>query len=274
MILTNVSFERMKAKVEKVSELLKSVSERANSSLDHSYMITIAEKINEEIKGEPIITKEYLYKHFVKKAETAIKKGEDVLSFSPIYLNKLSKFAGYESYSHFEQSEHKKIDPQLKSCEGTWYSFVRCNSGKEDLLMSPVRILEENRTMQMILKGPSREFKGELRKKGINLFAFLESEDAKELHLVFKIGIAMKPEVLQGVFSGISSGGDPIAGKEVLIRVNDKTFEELRNERISIKEAEASSNTLMRSLANAFKRYEGNSLKITGGSTFTISDLD
>jgi hypothetical protein len=128
--------------------------------------------------------------------------------------------------------------------------------------------------MQMILKGPSRAFKGELRKKEQNLFAFLQTEDAKELHLIFKIGVVSDPEVLQGVFSGISSNSEPIAGREVLVRLVDKSFEDLKNQRISIEDAAESPEKMMRLLAKSFKDYEKNSLKVTGGSTFRLSDLE
>jgi hypothetical protein len=179
---------------------------------------------------------------------------------------------GYDSYSHFEQSARSAVNKILDSCRGTWLSYVRCNSGNPDVLVSPVEIYSEGRSIRMKLQGKIRLLDGELKLKGKCIHCLLESESEKSIYLVFKIGLVESPEVLQGVFCGISSGEDPISGREVLVRQETK-YGTLKNRKVPIEEFLRSASEEEVAIGKYFRKKDGNILKIERASTFTLGDL-
>lgn len=50
------------------------------------------------------------------------------------------------------------------------------------------------------------------------MFCHLDSDRNKKMLIILKGNVNKHSQVLQGVFSGISSTGDPIAGRELFIR--------------------------------------------------------
>jgi|GEM_PF-2332769 len=204
------------------------------------------------------------YKYFVSgKTKNYRAPAERTLDLAAIYC-------GFDSYRDFYSELHKAVTASLKDCEGHWLSYVRCNSGRDELLVSPVRIWEENYKMMIELTGPARKFKGELLHKGQNFCALLDTGKDKQLHLIFRIGFAQNPHVLQGVFSGMSSGGDPIAGKEVLVRQRAPG----KPKKLKLEMLRASKKKEERILAGFFKEFDGTNLKISNVATFTFEDLE
>ena len=122
------------------------------------------------------------------------------------------------------------------------------------------------------MKGPNRTFTGNLKYEGNCLCCHLVSQQDKDLHLVFYAGLEQNPRVIQGVFSGISSAGDPIAGREVLVRQDEK-FNMLQNFRRPIQEMLESKSAEAQIIAMYFKNPEHNILKAGKASTFSIGDL-
>jgi hypothetical protein len=104
------------------------------------------------------------------------------------------------------------------------------------------------------------------------VYCLLESKQDKNLHLVFNVGHSKRPNVLQGVFSGMSTAGDPIAGREVLVRRKEKIFE-LKNSRQSISEMLKSKSEEEKIIGKYFKEVNQNILKGGKSSTYELTDL-
>lgn len=255
---------------EKVLELLKLVADKAKvGKLDYPSCIRITELINEAIDSR--IGEKYLYRLHL----SATKAAEAKTGISPkpreSCINLLAEYAGYKGYEDFLAVSAEEFE-ELNTYVGNWYSYVRCVSGAEEVLISPVRIYSQNGKMWIELKGPEKIFKGELQMKADCLICLLKADKGKEIHLVFKAGISMKPSVLQGVFSGISTAGDPIAGREVLVR-QEEDFTRLQNKRLPISKLKASDDPGEKSIGEYFGEYFRNSVKAGYSSTFGISDL-
>ena len=222
--------------------------------------------------GEPFFADNYLYKKMFLKARSAEAKGGGLLNLNDEYLEIIAGYLGYKSYAHFLELQHYKFPDELENCKGVWCSYVRCNSGDADVLVAPVHIYHKTKQMFIEMKGASRRFKGELKMEGKCLFCLLESGEDKNIHLVLRIGLAKKPNVLQGVFSGISSGGDPIAGREVLIR-NDSAFEKLKHRKMKISDLLISGNEEEKLIGEYFSAKQQNIIKGAPASTFELNDL-
>jgi hypothetical protein len=219
-------------------------------------------------KEKITFSEEYLYRKLYLPAQRA---DRDVLKLRPTQLNNIAEALGYKNYAHFVSVSNPMSNPIIKSALGNWYSYVRCNSGQPFVLRAPVRIFEERREVLMEMKGRNRNFHGRVGAVGECLRCGLKSEN-KIISLVLKAGIAEQPRVLQGVFSGLSTAGDPIAGKEILIR-QDAEYEDLRNERIPINELITSSQSESRLVGSYFYSKEGNIIKGGRASTFGLDDL-
>ncbi|HCS21244.1 MAG TPA: hypothetical protein DIW47_11905 [Bacteroidetes bacterium] len=97
----------------------------------------------------------------------------------------------------------------------------------------------------------------------------LDSGNGKKLSLVFKLGNTTELELLQGVFCGISSAGDPISGREILVKELEQDYEKMKWAQLSLKDE----NTDPRIL-NYFAEYAPNCIKIKNVSSFQLSDLE
>lgn len=260
----------------KLLELLKEVAEKVNGGkLDRPGCLDMAVAINEDLKAKKKkITMGYKYIYNLHNSvRDAIEEDSEVKPKPhPSWINVIAEFAGYKSYDDFISSTTEAYRA-LQGYIGNWYSYVRCNSGSKEVLVSPVRIYEENGQVWMELKGPVRTFKGELKLKEDCLVCLLEGNESKVLHLVFKAGFAVKPNVLQGVFSGMSTGGDPIAGREVLVRQHEHNFSNLKNARLDIPRILMSSKLEERSIGEYFKDQSVSSVKTGRTSTFELTDL-
>jgi hypothetical protein len=241
----------------------------------HPTVNTAFPKIHDIMKkacGEPFFAENYLYKKVFLRARLMEKKGGGILILKDEYVEIIARYAGYESYSKFLERRENKLAGELISCEGVWYSYVRCNSGDMEVLASPVHIYQKANQVFAEMKGSSRNFKGELKMERDCLYCLLESNKGKNIHFVLKVGVALMPNVLQGVFSGMSSGGDPIAGREVLIR-QELGFDKLKHKRLKISTLINSKNEDEKLVGEYFSDKQQNILKGGQASTFELNDL-
>ena len=247
-----------------ILRLVKALVAEKRKSLTHWDMVPMYEELKKTQQALARSHEDYLYKLYLNVKDAGKR---DMISLKDGYIDALARLLKFDSYEAFLSADDAPI---LTSCLGSWYSYVRCNSGSKNVLISPVNIYMSGTDVHMLLKGPSREFQGVLKTTGDCVYAVIESGKTKHIHLVFKIGRITKPDLLQGVFSGISSGGDPIAGREILIRQKNKVFEELRPKRVHL-------DKLIRTeplVANYFEKQHKNILKGGRSSTFTIDDLE
>lgn len=243
---------------------------KGNRTWDRFGIMELSALVNEKLPAayRPL-GQRYLYDTLYLNIQQAKKNQRSTIPVDRSCMDSLSFFVGFQSLDDFIQHESPQLPLSVSSILGSWYSIVRCNSGLPDLLLSPVHIrLGENKIVQFLLKGPHRNYQGNVKWIGSSFSCFLESDDkAKALHLAFMLGVAKSPSILIGVFSGVSTSGFPIAGRELLLRTNE-ALEDLKNQRIPIKEG-----TLPQSILTYFKNYNDCYFKVREASTFDFLDL-
>lgn len=189
------------------------------------YCIEHAEKLGLGVRHE------YIYDRYRSKS--------DAQSARPDHLNALARILGFNTYEDFVAGKHPSTTKQATPFEiigGKWTSIVRCNSGKEQLIISPVEFKMEKTKLVMSLQGGENAFTGEVFLKGYCLEVTLKSGGVKNIHLIFKLGNLKSIEVLQGVYSGISSGNAPICGVELLVRLPKNETAQTTHQRIDFDE--------------------------------------
>ncbi len=252
-------------------KLFEAVAEKAQCGLEHADFGFLSEEINRS-GSEIYITQRYLYDAF-QKSRKASEINQKEVKLNIAYLNEIAKYLTFRDFISFEKSLIEPPHPILEGCSGFWYSYVRCNSGRDDILMSPVRIFREEQKTFFELRSPIRKFRGELKLKGACLSVFLETAPSKVLHLVFQIGFCTTPKVLRGIFSGISTGGNPICGREILVKTEHQSYETMQNQKIHLQKEVNNNSFLDPKIADYFADYDTNYLKISSGSTFDLDDL-
>lgn len=255
-----------------ILKLLNAIAEETNHTLAHADIDLIYDDIKDKDPVLLSMSGDYIYRKLYLRVRDATPKHNTSIRLNKSYIEALAHTLRYKSYQDFLSEKHPDKKDALVKCIGNWYSYVRCNSGKPDVLVSPVRIYAEGKKICMELKGPERSFRGTVKLNGNCLYCFLESDQSKNLHIVLKTGLAIRPEVLQGVFSGISSGGDPIAGREVFIR-QEKDFSLLKPRKFRITDTTGKKNE-EQAVADYFSKKEKNILKGGVASSFILDDLD
>lgn len=255
-----------KFKVSEIRALLEYLSRSTGESLDHYGLGVISDKMNE------IVSHKYLYENLLKATErTEDDSGE--LSLSPSKIDDIAHYLGFKNFNDFVESLEKPIDPVLQALTGDYYSYVRKNSMKTSLLQSPVKIYRAGNSILLRLKGPRWEYKGELTYIDGCLFCLMRSDViGKSFHHVYKIGKIKQPQVLMGIFSGVSSSNDPIGGRCLLVRQHID-FHELENKMISEEELICSGSDEELRLVHYFKDFQDNNLRINNPYGFDFDDL-
>ena len=254
-----------------IKRLLQAVAAKTGNKLVYGQFHLIYEKMKKEYGALPF-AEEYLYKKVFLKVKNADEELTGHINLNDQNIEAIAEFLGYEGYTEFIEEQLFPAHPAMENFIGSWYSYVRCNSGSPDVLVSPVEIFREKKDVRMRLHGPTRVFTGELEFEENCLYCLLKSGKGKNIYLVFKAGLSQQPNVLQGVFSGLSSGGDPIAGREVLVRQHAE-FSELKNKKLSIAAMLNSENDEERLIARYFSKQEKNILRGGKASTFELTDL-
>lgn len=160
----------------------------------------------------------------------------------------------------------------LINAVGNYYSYVRENSDRGAILRSPAKIFIEDMSVHFELKGPKWTYSGKVNCVKGCLFITMTSHSGKSFHHVYKIGLREKPDVLCGVFTGVSTAFDPIGGRAVLERL-DSEYSLLKARRLSIKTLSKSRSGNEASLAKYFRTRVKNNLIVPQPVTFTHDDL-
>ncbi|MEO1052174.1 MAG: hypothetical protein AAFX87_16195 [Bacteroidota bacterium] len=247
------------------------LSEKTGQPLDGAGFEKISEAINPRVAGDlgkREIDKRYLQEKMFKRSLKAKEKG---VSFIRIQANKIDpivQFLGFNNYLSFQNAQERPADRQLKSLIGTYFSYLRMNQKEGAIFRSPVEIYEMGTKVMLKLVGPERIYKGELSIENGCLFFVIKGDGGKQFHHVYRIGIADRPKVMQGVFSGVSSSFEPIGGRVVLIR-DDRELKYMQNLKISLTEPSEEFNDLI----HYFKDYSKNNLRINRVITLDVEDL-
>ncbi|HTF17867.1 MAG TPA: hypothetical protein VK658_07330 [Chryseolinea sp.] len=252
----------MQVKVKTLHAMIDMLVDQTECSRDFSGFRAMSEKMG-------LSNSHYLYKkvhlRIRDQPETAI------VRLNEFSLNAIAEYLNYDSFRNFELSLHY-ITPQIQSLMGSYYCYVRANLPDATVLRSPVQIFELNGKPWFELRGPKIQYKGEVSLKEGCLFVLMTSKAGKVFHHVYKIGTRHEPNVLQGVFSGVSTAFDPIGGRAVLIRENEGGAK-LRNAMISVSDLRKSKNRDEHVLGKYFAKYENNNVAPAKSATFGIQDL-
>jgi hypothetical protein len=258
----------MDVKIHHIEQLLAALAHKTNRRQDTTGFDEISDDIDDsDISGR------YLYKYLYLRVQEARKKNIKILSCRNNKLNKLASFLtpGITFLEWCDRTD-RPLDNELVSCMGNYYCYVRRNADEGTLMRSPVQIFERDNSVHFKLRGPRWTYEGGAHVKNGCLFILMQASGGKEIHHVYKLGKREKPLVLQGVFSGVSTVFEPIAGRTVLIRT-EEDFTKLKNLELDIADMKRSQNKEQRRLAEYFLSYEANNLKINPVTTFTIDDL-
>lgn len=258
----------MKTKSKYIRALLEELSERTKESFDNKGFSIMSDAVS---KGNISVSDRYLREQLFDRLIQAEQNKEEELEIQLEKPDLIAAFLGYGNYRKFTKAVDSPIPSSLLSLEGNWYSYVRSNSGNDEILRAPLRIEKIENWMRVVMSGMERSFEGELLERGGNAMTMMDSKEGKSFCLVLKLGLNKKPGVLQGVFAGISSGGDPICGREVLVR-QEVEFNDLTWQRISLKSADKDKSTDRR-IISFFQDYKRNCIKVTNVSHFDMNDL-
>lgn len=266
----------MEIPVSIVETILKKAVKKGKVTSDRIGLHSLPELLNKELPPEyKLIGERYIYDTLYLSVEKAKKDQRSTIHADQSCLDSICFFLGFQNLETYRQMENPFLPPGVFSIVGNWYSIVRCNSGLPDLLLSPVKIrIVENNTAALELKGPHRTYQGKIKWIGGSISSHLVSRDqAKTLHLAFNIGVAKKPQLLLGVFSGVSSGGKPIAGREILLRI-EEDYEKMKNKKLRMSSIPADSSfTIPDPILKYFADFKSCYFKVTDASTFDLNDL-
>ncbi len=257
--------------VKTILKLMQALSELTKFRLTNASLKEMHIFLSNKYKDLPF-REDYLFKQVLNAARNKEKEGQTTINLNETNIEFLIGILDYENLDDFEKRYGKPNHHSIEVCAGTWYSYVRCNSGNPDVLRSPVRIFETGKDVQIELKGPVRKFTGTLTWETNCLYSLLESSSGKKLQLVFRSSEINKPNMLQGVFAGVSAAAEPIAGRELLIR-QDVPFDELTNAKIPVDDLLESKDIAMRRIGNYFSEAASTILKAGPSVNFTTDDL-
>lgn len=240
----------MAVKTNIVYKLLSKLSDETGTDLDYGGFGIMSEKIDADI------SQKYLDDTY-RLVRLALAENKETIGSRPRKLDLIARHLGYRNFHAFEFEINTPIDPMLKQCIGNWWSIVHANTGK-NLYKAPVRIyMDRQQNISIKLKGQENIFIGKISLRAGCFFCELDSGKTKKLYLVIKCSVNEKVKVLQGTFAGISSTGDPIGGRELLMKEDKLSFEDMKWQQLSI-----GGKDLDPRVAHYFRQYESNAVKI------------
>jgi hypothetical protein len=222
----------------------------------------LAEQIHKDMK--PSYLQKKIYQQLSRKGNS------DTIGLRDEQLNMIAAYVGFPNYYAFEESFHSKRSAILDECIGTYYSYVRMNNRQSTVILrSPVQVFFEKDKYIMELHGVKNDFAGEVTLMDGCLFILLTAEVGKVIHHIYRIGKNKAPQVLQGVFSGVTSTFEPIGGRIVLVRVasdfNSLSPSEITDPSIQGIELEP--------LFRYLQDFEANNLSLKPATSCTMRDL-
>ena len=266
----------MNITVDIVKMLLNHSVKKAGKTPDRIGLLEATEVINKSLpNGYKKLGSRYLYDTVFLSVKRAQDQQDSTINLEQSLLDSLAAYLDFHGVDEFRSIQQPLVPQEAHAIEGNWYSVVRCNSGKDSVLVSPVMIETVNATTFLELSGPHRIYKGKISWTAGSFSSFLVSTDGvKVIHLAFKVGVAKQPIILSGVFSGISSSGIPVAGKELLVRSSEE-YTEMKNRRVNIKKIKAteSEGLITAGIAKYFADFERSYIKVDSASTFDADDL-
>lgn len=216
-----------------------------------------------------LVSGKYLYEKY-GEALRAIEMKEKHIKCRLSILNTIAKATNFDSYTSFLQQFTFIQSSAHARFVGNWWSYARANAIPA-LLKAPVKISSDaHGILQMKMKGGQNNFKGIVEIRANNLFCQLDAGNEKMFQIILKTGALERIQVMQGVFSGISSGFEPIAGREVFIKEEELDFENMIWRSFPLN---AKTHELHKHVLNYFKTYKGNCIRGGRSSTFSIEDL-
>lgn len=258
------NFLDMEAEVRHLETLLEQLKAKTNQPLDRRGL-----EVMEELTG---VKQKYLYESIVLRIRDAKKFKNQTVNLHETKLDQLAKYLGFTGFRAFARKIDTPPDSVLAATVGTYYSIVRRNDGPAMLLLSPVLIAEENDNFYYTLKGPVRTYKGRLTFVNGCLFVLMQEPKGKQVHHIYNIGQSISPEILQGIFSAVTTNFEPIGGRTVLMRTKEQ-FENMKATQISQKEYGKAKDSGSKQIAAYFKEFSKNNLKLNRVVTYTKDDL-
>lgn len=259
-----------------VELILRKAIEKSGKTYDRFGLSELPAIINSELPSQyKKVGDRYLYDTVYLSIEKALKSKQEHIRLNRSCLDSIVNYIGFKNIEEFRFSQIAAIRDEMVPLEGAWYSIVRSSSGLPYILLSPVQIrISDNHKAILKLKGPHRIYQGEIKWIGGSISTLITSEDkTKNLHLAFKVGVSKYPKVLMGVFSGVSTAGEPIAGKEILYK-SKVPFEAMENAKIRIEPTTMRKETIIpNSIINYLTDFDNCYFKITGTGTFDLEDL-
>ncbi|MCI4668533.1 MAG: hypothetical protein MRZ79_10375 [Bacteroidia bacterium] len=259
-------------------ELLKKVCEDKALTLDRKGIIKLCDMISEE--QDTVADHRFYYESVFIRVGNLAREGKlnKEIEFRNIdALDNLAKCVGFEDFDSYKENPFSNLSPELKSCIGAWYYYVRENKEGNVLLRSPMKIYQvsDSLNLQVELIGGTRIFTGYVVKKNEALFFHLnDQQKLKQMHFVFKIGLTIHPQVLQGVISAYTSGGVPVAGRAFLVKQVNKKYEELDTQKWLLHKQVFPDTEWEKSIAKILEKPENNYIRVDNGFQMNLEDLE
>ncbi|MCI4667315.1 MAG: hypothetical protein MRZ79_04075 [Bacteroidia bacterium] len=253
-----------------IKELLDMAFEKAELPKDIKAGKALTYEINKK-SGTLELGDRYIYRTLnnIKEIEN---EGKKQIGCRETYIDLICQYLGYKNFREFSANQGKIEDEILENCIGTWYSISRANSIKPLMLLAPVKIFKEGKNYKILMQGGVNKFEGLVERVKEVIYCSLSSESEKRFNFIMRIGYARNPKLLKGVFNGISSGGDPIAGRELLMRFQ-KDFQEMKPMELSLEGHDDWPDWLDRRLFDYFQDFNKNCLKASRSARFNLDDL-
>lgn len=245
-----------------VLRLIEELAESLEQPMDYKGFGLMSDVLDDSISQRYL---DDLYRDVRRKISNEI----DFTRKSRIRLDLIAQYLRYKNFNQFSLSCNKKFSDLLSACIGNWWSYVRANTG-EFILKAPARIYQDDNGQKILmeLRGDERTFVGELIEWGGCMTGFLDSGTEKRLCLVFKLGNSRQIRVAQGIFSGISTSGNPIGGRELLVRELNIDYEYMKWGRYAMNDERIDNRIL-----SYFSNPEKNCLQISSVGGFDLDNI-
>ena len=254
-------FHEMELSNIEARELFRLLGEKANNPQDGKGFQEMADVVGEEV------SKRFLYDKYQE-----MDRGEEVISFRNSKIEPMLDAIGFDGILSFRRFLESPIPETLQNCCGSWILFLRQNSKEGLVYQSPVEIHVDQQKVWAKLRGPSHQYHGEVIFRNGCIVVLFTNGEKKQFHHVYKVGDRKEPEILQGIYSGISIGNDPIGGRSILWR-SSKSFDTIPNKQLRIEELLISEDSFEQAVGAFFESFERNNLRVNPIVSFGSEDL-